>query len=237
MTMPRKTKTPRRLNAPTKKADVPPVAQEVFKHVAEPVRVTPSLERQQWLEAAVEALRTKFADAGYRVPEKVRVSIGWPKRASSCGTVGECWSPSTSSDKHAELFISPQLTEGARILDVLAHELDHATVGTEAGHGKLFKQCALKVGLQGPMRATTASHEFVAWAQTLFERIGPYPAGYLTDTPKQGTRMHKCACPACGYIARVSRKWLSQSGPPICPSDRTALRLDGPPAQQKQIAA
>jgi hypothetical protein len=113
----------------------------------------------------------------------------------------------------------------------------HATVGTEAGHGKLFKHCALKIGLHGPMRATTASPEFAAWAQTLFKRIGPYPAGYLTDTPKQGTRMHKCACPACGYIARVWQKWLSESGPPICPSDRIALRADGPPAQQKQIAA
>jgi hypothetical protein len=99
---------------------------------------TPSLERQQWLELAVEALRARFAEAGYTIPEKIRVSIGWPKRAASCGAVGECWSTKASSDRHAELFISPELTEGARILDVLAHELDHATVGTEAGHGKLF---------------------------------------------------------------------------------------------------
>src|SRR5262249_2474254 len=191
-----------------KKAGRPNMAKKpkaAFKHT-EATRITPSLERQQWLEATVEALRAKFAEAGYTVPEKIRVSIGWPKRAASCGAIGECWSTEASSDKHAELFISPQLTDGLRILDVLAHELDHATVGTGAGHGKLFKQCAIAIGLQGPMRATTASPEFVVWGQTLLNRIGPYPAGFLTDTPKQGTRMRKCACAVCGYTVRVTRK-------------------------------
>jgi len=44
-----KTKTQRRLNTPIKKAAEPPVTEEAFKH-AEPVRITPSLERQQWLD-------------------------------------------------------------------------------------------------------------------------------------------------------------------------------------------
>ena len=119
-------------------------------------KTTPSLERQHWLERAGSELRARFAAAGYIVPEKIRVSIGWPKRAASCGAIGECWATEASSDRHAELFISPELTEGARILDVLAHELVHATVGTNAGHGKAFKQCALKIGLRGPMRSTSA---------------------------------------------------------------------------------
>jgi len=187
------------------------------------VAVTPSLERQQWLERAVEALRNKFIGAGYAIPDKVRVSIGWPKRAASCGAIGECWATEASSDRHAELFISPQLTDAARIVDVLAHELDHARVGTKAGHGKAFKQCALAIGLVGPMRATTAGPEFSAWAEALFKRIGPYPAGYLTDTPKQGTRMLKCECSTCSYTVRITRKWLDLAGPPICPTDKIKL--------------
>jgi hypothetical protein len=214
-----------------------PIEHGVFKH-AEAIRVTPSLERQQWLEASVEALRTKFAEAGYSIPEKTRVSIGWPKRAASCGAIGECWSTEASSDGHYELFISPELTEAARILDVLAHELVHPTVGTAAGHKKPFKQCALAIGLQGPMRATTASPEFVAWAETLVKRIGPYPAGYLTDTPKQGTRLLRCECSVCGYLARVARKWLSLSGPPICPSDKIPMTMQAADATEKtQLAA
>jgi SprT-like family len=185
--------------------------------------VAPSLERQQWLEQVVEALRARFAAAGYTVPQKIRVSIGWPKRAASCGAIGECWATAASSDQHAELFISPQLTEGARIADVLAHELVHATMGAGVGHKKPFKECAVKIGLVGPMRATTASPEFAAWAKALFKRIGLYPAGFLTDTPKQGTRMRRCECPKCGYLVRVARKWLSSAGPPICPTDEITL--------------
>jgi hypothetical protein len=187
------------------------------------IAITSSLERQQWLEAAVEALRVRFADAGYSIPEKVRVAIGWPKRAASCGAIGECWAVEASSDQHAECFISPQLTEGARILDVLAHELVHATMGSGVGHGPPFKQCALRIGLLGPMRSTTAGPDFVAWADALFKRIGPYPAGFLTDTPKQGTRMLRCQCMTCGYIARVSRRWLESAGPPICPTDQVVM--------------
>src|SRR6516164_6728244 len=156
--------------------------EELFKQrEGEVTAITPSLERQQWLERAVEALRNRFIGAGYTVPQKIRVSIGWPKRAASCGAIGECWSTEASSDRHAELFVSPELTEGGRILDVLAHELVHATVGTAAGHKRPLKQCALKIGLRGPMRSTTAGPEFRAWASTLIERIGPYPAGFLTD--------------------------------------------------------
>src|SRR5262245_57856890 len=213
-----------------KKAKSNDVTLRAFKQ--RPTAVTPSLERQQWLEYAVEALRGRFREAWYTIPQKVRVSIGWPKRSAVCGAIGECWYPEASSDQHAELFISPQLTDGARILDVLAHELVHATVGSGAGHGKLFKQCALKIGLQGPMRATTASPQFVAWAETLFKRIGPYPAGFLTDTPKQSTRLLKCECSACGYLARVARVWLAQSGPPICPTDKVAMTAHGMPSER-----
>ena len=182
-----------------------------------------SFARQAWLEVAVEALPAKFSEAGYAVPENVRVSIGWPKHAGTCGVVGECWPVEASSDRHAELFISPALMAGADILHILAHELVHATVGVEAEHGKLFKQCANKIGLAGPMRSTVAGPELIAWADTLFERIGPYPAGFLVNAIKQSTRQLKCECPACGYLARVTRKWLDAAGPPICPNDLAPL--------------
>jgi hypothetical protein len=184
--------------------------------------VTPSLERQQWLELAVEALRFRFASVGYSVPEKLRVSIGFPRGAESCGAIGQCWPPSASSDGHAEVFVSPELTDSVRILDVLTHEIVHA-VTPDAGHGRPFKQCALKIGLRGPMRSTTAGPEFVAWAETLFKQIGLYPAGSLTCMPRQSTRGRRCMCPTCGYLVRVTRKWLELAGPPICPTDKIPM--------------
>ena len=183
----------------------------------------PSFTWQVWLESALAALRAKFNIAGYQVPPKTRISIGWPKRAGSCGAIGECWATEFSSDQHAEIFVSPEVTNGVQIVETLAHELIHATVGIKAGHGPPFNQCATRIGLAGPMRATTASPEFVAWLEKLFACIGPYPSGYLVDTPKQGTRQLKCQCPVCGYTARVARKWLSTAGPPLCPSDRIPM--------------
>jgi hypothetical protein len=192
-----------------------------------------SLKRHEWLESAAEALRARFATAGYAVPDKVRVSIGWPRKASSCGAVGECWPATASSDAYIEQFIAPSLVDGVEIVGVLAHELVHATVGNKAGHGPPFKQCALTIGLAGPMRATTPGPEFVAWTGELFKRIGPYPAGYLTTplaSPKQTTRLIKCAC-ACGYVARVARSWLDAAGPPICPADLVPMAIDMGDAQ------
>src|SRR5262249_21488347 len=144
------------------------------------------------------------------------------RRAASCGAIGECWAPEACSDKHAEVFISPEISNGAKIIDVLAHELVHASVGNKEGHGKVFKKAALAIGLEGPMRATKASPAFGKWCQALFKRIGPYPAGYLSNEKgikKQSTRLLKCECPRCGYTVRVTRKWIEDAGAPFCPTD------------------
>lgn len=40
----------------------------------------------------------------------------------------------------------------------------------------------------------------------------------ITNAPKkQTTRLMKVLCADCGYVARVSRKWLDEVGPPHCP--------------------
>jgi hypothetical protein len=35
--------------------------------------------------------------------------------------------------------------------------------------------------------------------------------------PKQTTRLIKCECAECGYLARVTRLWLDTKGAPQCP--------------------
>ncbi len=190
--------------------------------------VTPSFKRQDWLDRTVEALRAKFAAVGYVIPDKLRFSIGWPRYGSGCGRVGECWSSQASSDEHSEIFISPALVDGAEILETLAHELAHATVGAAAGHGEPFKHCAVAIGLTGPMRSTVAGREFAAWSKALIARIGPYPGGSLSEPPpKQSTRLLKCECRLCGYTVRVARSWLRDAGPPICPTDRIPMLETG----------
>lgn len=190
---------------------------------------TPSMTRQEWLEKAVVALRDRFAFCGFEVPAAIRVSIGWPRGSHGRQrAIGQCWSVNASSDKHNEIFISPELgdkTSNVKIIGVLAHELAHATVGTEAGHKKSFKQCAEKIGLCGKMTSTDEGPEFVAFAEKFIKANGDYPAGSLSMTgrKKQSTRMIKCVCSGCGYVARTTNKWIAEVGAPICPSDEIQM--------------
>jgi hypothetical protein len=189
---------------------------------------SPSLARQQWLERATAALRNRFARLGYTVPAEVRVSIGWP-RGSHGGqrAIGQCWGVEASSDKHNEIFISPELRDSTRIIGVLAHELVHATVGVKAGHKKPFKQCALAIGLTGKMTSTNESAEFLGWAAGVINKLGMYPAGSISDAKrkKQTTRLLKCECGECGYVVRVAKSW-AEIGLPICPTDNQPMICD-----------
>jgi SprT-like family len=148
-----------------------------------------------------------------------------PKYTSWQHTIGQCWATSASADGHAEIFVSPELGKGqdTRIVGIAAHELVHATVGLEAKHGKLFKRCANAVSLTGRMTATEESLEFETWVRDVVVRkLGPYPAGKLIIAyRKQTTRTLKCECPSCGYLARVTRKWIDEKGAPWCPGEDT----------------
>jgi hypothetical protein len=46
------------------------------------------------------------------------------------------------------------------------------------------------------------------------------------DRKKRTTRLLKCECEACGYTARVTRKWVDEAGAPICPVDQIEMTCD-----------
>jgi len=182
--------------------------------------------REAWLNAGIAALRPHFGQAGYTVPDNVRVTCGWPSKSALARKnkrIGECWSDSASKGKVFEIFISPTLAEPVKVLDVLTHELVHATIGLKAKHGKVFKRCALAVGLEGKMRSTHAGAELVKTLTGYAATLGRYPHDELehmtTGERKQGTRLLKAECGVCGYTVRVTRKWLDAAGAPLCPSE------------------
>lgn len=191
---------------------------------------TPSMTRQEWLEKAAVALRGRFDALGYEVPAAIRISIGWPRGSHGrARAIGQCWATEASADKHNEIFISPELgnERSVKIIGVLAHELVHATVGVDAGHKRPFKQCAEKIGLCGKMTATEETPEFIAFAEDFIKANSDYPSGSLSNSSrkKQGTRMIKCSCPDCGYVARTTQKWIADAGAPICPADRSQMEI------------
>lgn len=197
--------------------------------------------REGWLLAAVEVLRPRFDEVGLPLPEKVRVSVGFGgnTRAESANVLGVCWARRASEDGVNQIFISPELNDTARILDVLLHELIHAADDCEHQHKGAFAEAATRLGLEGKMTATVASIGLAAEMIVLAEELGTYPHGALTGysarrAPKpvpgtpgalppvssgpkpQGTRMLKVMCPADGYTVRTTEKWLA-IGLPTCP--------------------
>jgi two-component system chemotaxis response regulator CheY len=76
-------------------------------------------------------------------------------------------------------------------------------VGNKAKHGKVFRKCAVGIGLQGKMTSTEGSEEFLTEAKEWVKLLGEYPHAILNPggrpTNKQTTRMVKCQCEECGY--------------------------------------
>lgn len=191
----------------------------------------PFTTREEWLTAAVEAMRPMFAEVGETIPA-VRVSVGWPDKGGhgrKNTTIGQCWASFTTADKVAQIFISPTLDHAGMVLATLAHELVHAVDDCKSGHKGRFAKIAKGIGLAGKMTATHAGSELAPKLATIAETLGAYPHAKLTPVragqgePKQTTRMIKCECGECGYIARTTRKNLAERGAPICPCNREPM--------------
>lgn len=180
------------------------------------------MNREEWLLKATERLGKKIESKGGKLPE-VRVSVGFPKASgrNSNSVIGQCFNGIATADGRPQIFIHPVLDESKRVLDVLLHELIHASLPLGAGHGAMFKRLAVACGLGGKMTATVATPELNAELAELVAEIGEYPHAKLdaSGAKKQTTRMIKTECEECGYIAYTSRKWLEEKGAPFCPDD------------------
>ena len=185
-----------------------------------------TLTREEWLQAGINGLKMMFAEIGETIPE-VYVSVGYPKGARGKGkAIGICHPAILSGDEKAHIFIHPMLTDSARVLDVLAHEMIHALDNCESGHKGRFAKVATAFGLEGKMTATVAGEALQERLNALIVMLGEYPHALLTESDKkQSTRMIKCECPECGYIARTSSKWIEEQGAPLCPCTGKSMEI------------
>ncbi len=103
------------------------------------------------------------------------------------------------------------------VLGVLAHELVHELEGVAVGGD--FRKLAVAIGLEGKMTATVAGPKLRETLEGISGSLGAYPhcalSPGLSEVKKQGTRLLKLQC-ACGYVLRVTRKWV-EVGLPTCP--------------------
>jgi hypothetical protein len=171
--------------------------------------------REEWLARFTEASRPFFKKAGHPLPKKVRCSVGFPSKGIRAKSIGECWADTATKDGVCEIFIRPSLQDdGSRIADVLTHELCHAALGHEEGHGKTFKYLATSLGLTGKMTATTAGPAWHEWADPIVKALGKFPGARLDGQlaggkKKQTTRMLKLVCNECDWMCRTTAKHIA----------------------------
>jgi len=187
--------------------------------------MTQVINREDWLTRCAMILNEEmFKPSGYDVPQKVRYATSLPSHrafGAKSSVIGQCFPPALSTDGHVEIFISPTIDDQRLVVGTLLHEMVHAVVGCEEGHNKVFKRCALEVGLEGKMTATTLGDNAWKYLEPIVtERIGAYPHARITKPStkkKQSTRMIKAECLGTGYTVRLSRKWIDEYGQPKCP--------------------
>ncbi len=187
--------------------------------------------RESWLRAATNLLRDHFAVSGYPLPENIRFAIAFPSTGRHGSRVGECWHSSTSADGHFEIIIRADLADPIEVLGTLSHELVHTVLPADAGHGKLYRDAAVKIGLEGKLRQAMPNQFLRPMLIKIAETLGPLPHARLNiergrdnrgpaDRPKkQKTRYLKGTCTDanCGYSLRIVAKWIDEIGPPLCP--------------------
>jgi len=188
------------------------------------------MNREQWLTELTDKLRPDFLAIHGMLPEKLRVTCGWPSKgglAQKSRVIGECWPCKASADSTVEVFISPYVSDSLQVASTLVHELVHAS-GAK-GHRIAFKQRAVAMGLEGKMTATKAGPKLKERLNALIADLGNYPHALLdkSQSPhkKDGTRLLKVQCPVCEYTVRTTQKWLDV-GLPVCPDWDTMQRIE-----------
>jgi hypothetical protein len=171
--------------------------------------------REAWLGYVVNAWRPYFERTEAPLPLRIYVSVGRPARGTSTGV---CYPGEASDDGAPHIFIHPVIADNTRAAGVLVHQLCHAALGSRS-HGHAFRRVATMVGLGGRMTKTVEGAWFVTvMMPDIVARIGPYPHAALRqlrrleERPKR-RRLIRVACPDCGYLIRVTKKWLLVAQP------------------------
>lgn len=177
--------------------------------------------REEWLTAGMDLCRVRIEAAGYAFPAQFKINCGFPVGARGGKKIlGQCISPKASAAGTTEAFVSPTIDCPEKAIGVGLHELVHAIVGVEAGHGPKFKAACKAIGLEGKATEALPGPELAAWIRSeVLPMLGAYPHAAVdpSQRKKQGTRMIKLVCPETGYTVRTTKKWLEQ-GLPVSPA-------------------
>lgn len=186
--------------------------------------------RDMWLRAATSALRPYFEGCGYMLPENIRYAVAFTSAGRKGSLPGETWH--ASEDGHFEIIIKADQFDAVEILGVLVHQLIHAALPPDAGHGKVFKEAMMQLGMIGAPRYCMPGPLLRRQLEDIAAGLGPLPHAKLDieanplDRGKPADRRKKqkvhmirveCEAEGCGYNVRMTKKWVDDIGLPGCP--------------------
>jgi hypothetical protein len=208
-----------------------------------------------------EGFAPAFAEQAYTLPAKIDIDFGFTSHGSRKGPVGEYYEGQATTNGVPKMNIRCHTADLNEILKAIGHQCLHAAVGAADGHGKKFRDAALRMQyVGGSMKEVVPGPKLMGRVHDLAESLGPFPRGALkfethdhagvekppklsADSPERQKNRHlKCECiiDECGYIANVSAKNLREKGAPLCPVHKTPMwhvPLPDPPKEEPVDAA
>ncbi|MEP0068982.1 hypothetical protein [Pyruvatibacter sp.] len=175
--------------------------------------------REKWLNDLAHAMSKWFVDLGFPLPE-AQVQTAFPSSGKRTRRISESWQ--RDGQEQFVVVVRPDAEKATEVAAALAFQLCQIAAGQRDEHGLLFKHLAISIGLSGHRKEDSPGALFKELAAPLLKKLGPLPKSTIklsqADPQKtQPTRLRKVSCLECGYVARVSRKWLDKVGPPHCP--------------------
>lgn len=144
------------------------------------------LKQQHWLHDAMKILRHDFWQIGEEFPDVITIIVDYPGRDIGVRWMGMYQQSQQFSIERSDLsnltdyyiFINPTVT-GLTALNILSHELVHASVGVREGHGEPFLRVAAAIGLDDSGPTALAEETLLGRLKGIQKTLGPYPL--ITD--------------------------------------------------------
>ena len=171
------------------------------------------------MQHVVSAMQGWFDDLGFPLPV-FEVRTGFPSAGQRSPNITDSWAQDDGGSY--VIFVRPDRSDATEVAAALAFQLCRIAVGERDSHGYLFRHLAISIGLKGTKTESPPGTLFKELIKPVLKDAGQLPSPEISPTDKdrktsQTTRMMKVSCEECGYVARVSRKWLDEVGPPLCP--------------------
>ena len=96
-----------------------------------------------------EGFAPAFAEQGYKLPAKIDIDFGFTSHGSRKGPVGEYYEGAATTNGVPKMNIRCDTADIDAILKAVGHQCLHAAVGAADGHGKKFRDAALRMQYVG----------------------------------------------------------------------------------------